>query len=123
MKTGRPRLSDEERERRALERKLKKRADYQFKKQQLDPAYKPRNTYTPDGEVKNRNYVYKTTKTPDMSKEEYLKLITDELLEQPIPIDSPDRTDFVAFVNHRRETGIDESLDLFEKEIDKWFLE
>lgn len=123
MRTGRPRLSDEERERRALERKLKKRADYQFKKQQLNPDYKPRNTYTPDGEVKNRNYIYKTTKTPDMSKEEYLKLITDELLEQPIPIDSPDRTDFVAFVNRRRETGIDESLDLFEKEIDKWFLE
>lgn len=123
MKTGRPRLSDEEREKRALERKLKKRADYQFKKQQLNPDYKPRNTYTPDGEVKNRNYVYKTIKTSDMSKEEYLKLITDELLEQPIPIDSPDRTDFISFVNRRRETGIDESLDLFEKEIDKWFLE
>ena len=38
----------------------------------------------------------------------------------PIPIDSKDSREFQEYRKNRIETGIDESEELFEKEIDKW---
>ena len=117
---GRPCLPEEERERRVQERKMKARQERLSKKKEKDPSFKPRTTYDSNGRLIHRNYVYKTVKTPDMTEHEYMTAIIDELINMPIPIDSKDSREFQEYRKNRIETGIDESEELFEKEIDKW---
>lgn len=117
---GRPSLPEDERIRRAEERKERYRLERIRKKKDENPNFKARTTYNAEGQVLHRNYVYKTVKTPDMSYHDYMTSIINEILDMPIPINSKENDEFLAYRKHRIETGIDESEDLFDKEIDKW---
>lgn len=117
---GRPSLPEDERIRRAEERKERYRLERLRKKKEENPEFKERTTYDTEGKILHRNYVYKTVRTPDMSDHEYMTSIINEILDMPIPINSKENDEFLAYRKHRIETGIDESEDLFDKEIDKW---
>ena len=55
------------------------------------------------------------------SNEDYCKKKLGNILSNVyIKIDSKSSREFKAFQQERLETGIDHSLDLFDKEIDKW---
>ena len=119
-KGGRPRLSDEELIRRAEERKIRYREERRAKRKEKNENFKTRWKYDEEGNVISRNYIYKTVKTPDMSKQEYEAAIINEIIETPLSINSKDSIEFSEFRKQRQETGEDLSLELFDKEIDKW---
>lgn len=48
------------------------------------------------------------------------KIVNNYINDLSLPVDNPYYTDFQKFRQERIDTGVDKSLDLFCKEVDKW---